>query len=91
MIDSGKVVAVGKGSDAAVTGLVYLCEGVAWTAEVAAALAQFEPGVPGKVYRKRVACPVNGDGYWYHRQEVLNSAGVVCGSIARNDLPSGEL
>lgn len=53
--------------------------------------AGYEQAIPGKIYRKRVACPVNGDGYWYMRQEIVTASGRCVGSIARDDLPSGEL
>ncbi len=45
----------------------------------------------GKTFRRSVACPVNGDGYWYTAQYLLNDAGEVRGSIARHDLGGGEL
>jgi hypothetical protein len=36
----------------------------------------------GQRYLKRVYCPVNGDGYEYHRVELLDSNGCLVGSRA---------
>lgn len=38
--------------------------------------------VDGQRYVKRVYCPVNGDGYEYHRVELLDSNGCLVGSRA---------
>lgn len=35
----------------------------------------------GKRYRDTVRCPVNGDGYWYYRRELLDQDGQFVGSI----------
>lgn len=53
--------------------------------------AGFQHVTPGKCYRKTVRCPVNGDGYWYTRQELVTADGRVMGSIPRYDMASGEL
>ncbi len=45
----------------------------------------------GERYRKNVRCPVNGDGYFYTRRELLCPSGTVVGSVADWDGPSGEL
>lgn len=50
-----------------------------------------EPARVGRPYRQTVACPVNGDGYWYTRRELLDASGVVVGSVRDDAGPSGEL
>lgn len=53
--------------------------------------AGLELATIGDRYRKSVACPVNGDGYWYTRRYVLDSAGEVVGSFEDEQGPRGEL
>lgn len=57
----------------------------------ALATAGLELATIGDRYRKTCACPVNGDGYWYTRRYVLDSAGAVVGSFRDDSGPSGEL
>lgn len=55
------------------------------------ATAGLELATIGDRYKKTVACPVNGDGYWYTRRYVLDSAGEVVGSFEDETGPRGEL
>ncbi len=55
------------------------------------ATAGLELATIGERYRKTVACPVNGDGYWYSRRYVLDSAGEVVGSFEDEQGPYGVL
>lgn len=55
----------------------------------ALASAGFELATIGDRYRKNCACPVNGDGYWYTRRTLHDSAGAVVGSVEDADGPSG--
>lgn len=55
------------------------------------AKAGLTPATVGKAFRKTVRCPVNGDGYWYTRRELLDSKGAVVGSVRDDSGPSGEL
>ena len=36
----------------------------------------------GPSYCKTCRCPVNGDGYWYYRRELLSPDGRMVGSVA---------
>ena len=51
----------------------------------------FERAVLGSRYRKNYRCPVNGDGYWETRQEILDSEGTWIGSREVPEGPWGEL
>lgn len=51
----------------------------------------FERATLGERFRRDVACPVNGDGYWYTRVELRDSEGHVVGSAEVPDGPGGEL
>lgn len=63
-----------------------------WDGTVPEVLADvLEPLTRGKLYRATWACPVNGDGYRYWRQELVNAAGEVRGTVRRDDLGSEEL
>lgn len=59
-----------------------------WTVLAGAGLY---PATLGQRYRKQVRCPVNGDGYWYTRRELLDSSGAVVGSVDDPSGPSGVL
>ncbi len=54
-------------------------------------LAAWEPAVLGEVVFRTYVCPVNGDGYRYRVQLVLDSAGNVINTLHRHDLGSEEL
>jgi len=43
---------------------------------------RLEPCKLGQRYRKTVRCPVNGDGYWYTRRELIAPDGTMVGSVA---------
>ena len=51
----------------------------------------FERAKQGQHYRRNVVCPVNGDGYWYTRCELLDADGVVVGTAEVDDGPRGEV
>ena len=51
---------------------------------------QLQPCKLGRRYRKTVRCPVNGDGYWYYRRELLAPDGTMVGSVAEPNT-GGEL
>jgi hypothetical protein len=53
--------------------------------------AGLELATVGDRYRKTVRCPVNGDGYWYTRRYLLDSAGEIVGSFEDEQGPRGEL
>ena len=53
--------------------------------------AELELATVGDRYKKKCVCPVNGDGYWYTRRYVLDSAGEVVGSFEDEQGPSGVL
>jgi hypothetical protein len=53
--------------------------------------AGLELATIGDRYKKTVACPVNGDGYWYTRRYLLDSAGEVVGSFEDEQGPRGAL
>lgn len=53
--------------------------------------AGLELATIGDRYKKTVACAVNGDGYWYTRRYVLDSAGEVVGSFEDEQGPRGAL
>jgi hypothetical protein len=61
-------------------------------AELATALpSDWEAARPGKIHSAAYRCRVNGDGFRYKAQEVLDGAGGVVGSIARYDLGTTEI
>jgi hypothetical protein len=49
----------------------------------------FERATEGQHYRRDVRCPVNGDGYWYTRCEVVDADGIVVGTAEVEDGPRG--
>ena len=51
----------------------------------------FERAIEGRHYRRNVVCPVNGDGYWYTRCEVLDADGGVVGSAEVVSGPRGAI
>lgn len=51
----------------------------------------FERARAGRHYRRNIVCPVNGDGYWYTRCELLDSAGTVVDSADVDDGPRGQI
>jgi hypothetical protein len=53
------------------------------------AVAGLELAAIGACYKKTVACPVNGDGYWYTRRYLLDSAGEIVGSVEDAQGPRG--
>ena len=81
----------------------YLCDrGVPMSAQILtrkptdeelSALAALgkELATHGETFRRNVRCPVNGDGYWYTRRELLDSNGYLVGSYEVDDGPRGEL
>jgi hypothetical protein len=55
------------------------------------ATAGLELATIGDCFKKTIRCPVNGDGYWYTRRELLDSAGECVGSFEVEQGPRGEL
>lgn len=55
------------------------------------ALAGMELATVGERYVATCSCPVNGDGYWYTRRYLLDSAGAVVGSFEEENGPRGVL
>ncbi len=51
----------------------------------------FERARLGPRYRHSVRCPVNGDGYWYTRRQLLCPAGTIVGTVEDPEGPRGEL
>lgn len=49
------------------------------------------PAIGGELRRAAYRCPVNGDGFRYWVQDVVDGNGAYCGSIDRHDLLSEEI
>jgi len=55
------------------------------------ATAGLEPATVGEYFMKTVRCPVNGDGYWYTRRELLDADGKCVGTFEVEQGPRGAL
>ena len=53
--------------------------------------AGLELATVGDRYKKVCQCPVNGDGYWYTRRYLLDSAGETVGTMEDEYGPRGVL
>lgn len=51
----------------------------------------FEMASLGDTFRKTCRCPVNGDGYWYTRVELVDASGFCVGSFRPENSIGGEL
>jgi hypothetical protein len=51
----------------------------------------FERARVGQHYRRNIVCPVNGDGYWHTRCELLDADGVVVGTAEVDQGPRGQI
>lgn len=87
-MSNGKHYMVRRGVVGSLTELTVPFEG-----ETAAVLSRcgWEAAVPGAIFGQAYRCPVNGDGFRFKAQEMLDGAGKQVGSVTRYDLGTSEI